>query len=157
MVDCSVIPPAFRSSISAPTCRRHGRRVRRSCYCRRCLSCSRMRREASCGLIRRCPIGCRTPSCRRSRRCGGRPANEHRLARRRRQVFLFFLADGASTAKGHFQGIIQNLVAGDRYTVSSPTIREALFSYRRRARVLVHEECLRMRRLDGSFHEILPC
>jgi hypothetical protein len=88
MLDCSVIPPAFRSSISAPTCRRHGRRVRRSCYCRRCLSCSSMRREASCVSIRRCPIGCRTPSCRRSRRCGGRPANEHRLARRRRQVFL---------------------------------------------------------------------
>ena len=48
------------------------------------------------------------------------------------KCFYCFLADGASTAKGHFQGIIQNLVAGDRYTVSSPTIREALFSYRRR-------------------------
>jgi glycogen debranching enzyme len=35
------------TSFPAPTCRRPGRRERRSCCCRRCWGCSRMRRAAS--------------------------------------------------------------------------------------------------------------
>ena len=53
-------PRAFLCNISAPTCRRPGQRGRRSCCCRRCLGCSRMRRAASSILTPPCRTGCPT-------------------------------------------------------------------------------------------------
>ena len=59
----SATRPRFPSSMSAPTCRKPGRRARCSAFCRRSWASCQMRRVTSCTSIRCCPRGYPTSPC----------------------------------------------------------------------------------------------